>query len=192
MFWISRRRNEAAPTKELTVSNAHSSPTVERWRKLSDTAIEVNLDAPVTPPHAGAVIQWQPVAGRGWVKVERIGKAIFVGGRKVIQHFEPGQLNGTLLGHELRERLKTEDTFDPRVLDALVEFEDGRLIPDSWKQNSLGRTLYLFAWAVGFRDRRGGGLCVRNLFWDSGQWRCHFSWLDVGWGVQHPALLLAS
>ena len=53
-------------------------PPVERWRKLSETAIEVNLDAPLTLPFEGAVPEWQLPAGRGWVKVERIGDDLCV------------------------------------------------------------------------------------------------------------------
>lgn len=164
---------------------------IERWRKLSDTMLEVNLDAPFRPPVDGAVPEWQPPAGRGWVKVERIGKEVFVGGRKVILHFEPEQLEGIFSGHELRKRLQAKDTFDPRILDALVEFEDSRLIPDSWKQDSKRRILFLCAWGVGFRDR-DGSLWFYYMYWDDGLWWCGCCSLDYGWGVQCPALILAS
>lgn len=163
------------------------------WRRLSDTAIEVNLDAPLRLPFDGAVPEWQPPAGRGWVKVERIGEEVFVGGRKVILHLEPEQLTGVLQGHTLRERLQTKGNLDLRIFDALAEFENGRLIPESWKQYSRDRIRYLFAWAVGFRDS-GSRLCVRYMYCDcdNGQWQRCYIWTDCEWGVQYPALILES
>lgn len=175
---------------ELTRSSDEP-PPVEYWRKLSETAIEVNLDAPLRLPFDGAKIQWQPPAGRGWVKVERIGDDLFVGGSKVIQHREPEQMTGVLQGLTLHKRLQNRDTLDPRILDALVEFENGRLIPESLKVDSEGRTLYNYFWEAGFRDR-DGSLCVRCLFWGGGRWLCYYNWLDGAWLVQRPALLLAS
>lgn len=169
---------------------AVTSAPVERWRKLSDTAIEVNLDSPPTCP-SSTVPEWRRPWVRGWVKVEWVGEEILVGGRKVILHLEPEQLEGILKGHTLRERLKTKDTLDPRIFEALVEFEDGRHISDSWKQDSQGRTLYLYAWAIGFRHRLGS-LYVRYLCCRDGQWQCDFRWLDSDWDVQRPALILAS
>ncbi len=178
--------------EETKAEKPAAPPPVERWRKLSDMAIEVNLDAPLTLPFNGAKPEWQPPAGRGWVKVERVGDDLFVSGRKVIHHLEPEQKTGFLQGHRLRDRLQNRDTMDPRVLDALVEFENGRLIPESWKVDSEGRTLYHYFWEAGF-SARDGRLCVRCLDWRDGQWRRDYDWLDAGvWDVRGPALLLAS
>ena len=184
------RREHPWPAK-VAEAVEEVAPPIERWRRLSDTAIEVDLDAPLQLPFRGAEIEWQPPAGRGWVKVERIGDDLFVGGRKIIPHLEPEQKTGTLQGHKLRKRLQNCDTLDPRILDVLVEFEGGRLIPESLKQDQEGRTLYHYFWAVGFQDR-GGRPCVRSLYWFDGQWQRRCLWLDRGWGVQDPTLLLAS
>ena len=192
--WISALkkflRHENPWFENETKTEKQVSPPIQRWRPLSDTAIEVNLDAPLILPFGGAVPEWQPPPGRGWVKVERIGEDLFVGDRKVIRHLEPEQKSGTIQGHNLRVRLQNHHTLDPRIMDALVKFENGRLIPDSGKRDEEGRTLYHYFWAVGFRVR--GALCVRSLFWYDGQWERYYYWLVYDWDYQNPTLILAS
>ena len=164
----------------------------QRWRTVDEHTIDVNLDALPTLPFDGATVVWPKSSSKkGWVKVERRGDDLHVGGRKVILHLEDGQKTGYILGSDLRKALEGKDVLHPNILDAL--FDNFHLIPESWKQDEQGRTLSIFFFlaVVDFRAS-GGGLCVRCLFWGGGQWRQGLCRLDFQWGAQYPAALLAS
>jgi len=135
--------------------------------------IFVNLDAPPKLPFDGAEVKEN--AGGGWVKVERRKTGLFVDGKKIILHLGEGQKDGkVMVGTTLAEALTGKSVEHPNVLDALMEHP--HLIPDEFKQDEKGRTIYIFFWAVKFRDRHGR-LCVRYLYWDDGGWRSDRDWL---------------
>jgi hypothetical protein len=164
-----------------------------RWRKVSGTAmaIEVDLDAPDELPFDGVKRDWAPPAGnRGYVRVERVGDDLLVGGKRTLLHLDDGQKDGrSLTGHSLQPRLQSLATLDPRILDAL--FENPHLIPESWKMDEKGRTRFIFFWGAGYRDSRDC-LCVRYLYWDDGAWGRRCNWLDYGWSDQDSAAVSAS
>ncbi len=150
--------------------------------------IWVNLDAPPKLPFDGAEVKEN--AGGGWVKVERRKTGLFVDGKKIILHLDEGQKDGkVMVGTKLAEALTGKSVEHPNVLDALMEHP--HLIPDEFKQDGQGRTIYIFFWAVKFRDR-DGSLYVRYLCWDGGAWRSDCYWRGHDWGVQSPAAVRAS
>lgn len=163
-----------------------SEPSVERWRKLSATMIEVNLDAPPTLPFDGAEVAWITPSQTGWVRVQRKGGKLYVGGRKVVLHLVDAQKVGTIKGYDLRSELEGKAVLHPNVLDALRE--NIHLIPDSWKTDDQGRTRYIFFWAVGYSGS-DGSLCVRCLYWGGGQWNWGGGWLGFEFGDRRPAAL---
>ncbi len=144
----------------------------------SRNIIWVNLGAPPKLPFDGAEVKEN--AGGGWVRVERRKTGLFVDGKKIILHLDEGQKDDkVMVGTKLAEALTGKSVEHPNVLDALMEHP--HLIPDEFKQDGQGRTIYIFFWAVKFRGR-GGNLCVRYLYWNLGAWRAYCSWLGSYWG----------
>jgi hypothetical protein len=169
-----------------------SAPTqVERWHTLGPTAIGVNLDAPDELPFDGAKRDWAPSAkSRGYVRVERVGEDLLVGGKRTLLHLDDGQKDGrSLTGHSLQPRLQSLATLDPRILDVL--FENQHLIPESWKMDENGRTRFIFFWGAGYRDSEGS-LYVRDLYWSGGAWNRGCRWLDYRWFGRYSAAVSAS
>ena len=161
----------------------------QRVKVLSDTAILVNLDAPLVLPFDGAEIEFR--VGSSWVKVEKRSDGLYIDGHKVILYLSERQKNGkTIKGYELREELSGKLVLHPNILDALLEHP--QLIPEDWKRDGSGNIQFIFFWAVIFRGPSGGGLYVRYLYFRGGQWgsRCH--WLGHGWRDDDPAALHAS
>lgn len=150
--------------------------------------IYVNLDAPPKLPFDGAEVKEN--AGGGWVKVERRKTGLYVNGKKIVLHLDEGQKDGkVMVGTKLKEALTGKSVEHPNILDALMEHT--HLIPDDWKQDGQGRTIYIFFWAVVFRHR-GGFLYVRCLYWDFGAWQTDCGWLGSGWDGRNPAAVRAS
>ncbi|MEK7615313.1 MAG: hypothetical protein AAB431_02935 [Patescibacteria group bacterium] len=165
-------------------------PEVPLWRKVGDLAIEVNLDAPPVIPFADATVEWTKPGQTGWIRVERIGDLLFVGGNEVLLHLDAGQLKGkSIVGTELRKKLEREATLHPNILDAL--FENQHLIPDNLKQNEDGNTIYLYFWSVVYRHS-GGDLYVRYVYFSGGRWHRRCNWLGGRFGGQSPAAVSAS
>ena len=176
------------PSSEIT-----SSPVpVQRWRPVGPMAIEVNFDAPVELPFGplfdGAKIQWNWTKITGWVRVERIGDDVFVGGLKVVFHLEPEQAaTWSINGYVLQLRVEDKSVLDPRIGKAL--FENQHLLPDSWKVDADGNIRSIFFWSVGFRGR-GSFLSVQRLCLRCGQWCWDNHWLVNDWRAWHPAAVL--
>ena len=152
--------------------------------------IWVNLDAPLKLPFDGAEPKPDQNAPSGWVKVELKKGSLYVDGKKIVAHLDEGQKDGKVMqGHKLAEAPTGKSVEHPNILDALLELP--HLVPDELKKDGLGRTIYLYFWAVKFRDR-DGGLYVRYGCWDGGAYRSDFRWLDGHWGGQGPAAVRAS
>ena len=163
--------------------------STQRFRLTNNkNVIWVNLDAPPKLPFDGAEAVENPSGG--WVKVERRKTELFVDGKKIILHLDEGQKDGkVMVGTKLAEALKGYSVEHPNILDALMEHP--HLIPDEFKQDGQGRTIYIFFWAVKFRER-DGLLYVRCLYWGDGAWRSRYYWLGVRWGDQGPAAVRAN
>ncbi len=165
-------------------------PKILLWRKVGEMAIEVNLDAPPMLPFADATVEWVKPGQTGWVRVERIGDLLFVGGHDVLLHLDPGQQKGkSVLGHDLRKKLAEQSTLHPNILDAL--FENQHLLPEALKQNADGNTKFIYFWAVVYRYSVGY-LFVRYVCFSDGQWHRRYSWLGSHWADQDPAAVSAS
>lgn len=163
----------------------------ERVQVLNGNTILVNLDAPPRLPFAGAVIHNTP-KGKGWVRVERRGADLFVDGKKVILPISDRQKgDGVISGIELQAELESKSVLHPNIMDALVE-KAPHLIPEYWKRNEAGETLYIFFWDVVFRNPSDGNLFVWSFCWDDGAWNRFYDWLQFDWRRQRPSAQLAS
>lgn len=103
---------------------------------------------------------------------------------KLSLHLEPEQVNGSITGLVLAERLKaTAPTSN--VLQYLIDNPEH--CPEEWKKANT----YVYFWGTIFR-RADGSLYVRVLYWLDGQWQVDYDWLDYDWDVVYPAAVLAS
>lgn len=127
----------------------------------------------------------------GVVKLEkRADGQLYIDGKKVVLFRSKKQLNGkTMVGHKLREEVSGKEILNAIILDYLLAHPE--LIPENWKKDEEGNTIYIFFWGTIYR-RSGGSLFVRCLFWLGSQWNWRCSWLDVVFGGVNPAALLAS
>lgn len=104
-------------------------------------------------------------------------------------YLDEAQKSGYIQGHELRKKLEGKPVLNACVGDFLEKRPE--LVPESWKKNENGNTLYFYFWGTIFR-LSDGYLCVRCWCWFDGRLVSRYSWLDDGWGDQYPALVLAS
>jgi hypothetical protein len=169
---------------------------VEYWRQVGDSAIEVNLKTPISCGDTyGSVINEPDHGDLEWVRVERISDDLFIGGRKVgaqMSFSQLGEAEGGMKTDLLRRVLVSSDTVDPRFLDAILEFEDGKLFPELWKMKSGGKRVYLYFWDVIFKNRFGTEF-VRVVSWSEaeGRWMTGEDFLDAGdFGANRRALVL--
>jgi len=158
------------------------------WKKVSETAINVNLGFSSKLPFDGAEIEKH--IGSGWIPVEKRADGLYMDGRKVVLYLSKRQQKGKWIkGYELRDELTGKLLLNANVLDAL--YENTHLIPEDWKRDENGNIHYIFFWGTVYR-LAGGDLCVRALCFDVGAWYRLCRWLDGGWGSGCPAVLLAS
>jgi len=161
----------------------------QRVKVLSDTAILVNLDAPIKLPFDGAEIESQ--IGSGWVRIEKRSDGLYLDDHKIILYLSECQKNGkSIKGYELREELSGKLVLHPNILDALME--NPHLIPEDWKRDGKGNTRFIYFWAVIFRNPSDGRLFVRYLCFDGDQWNSRCRWLGAGWAGSSAAALCAS
>ena len=161
----------------------------QRIRVINATTIMVNLGLSPRLPFDGAIVEWH--RGEGWVRVQKRKDGLYVSGRKVILHLSERQKNGgSLKGHELREDLSGKPVLNANLLDAL--FENLHLIPEDFKKDAYGNTIYIYFWDSGFRGPGAGNLCVRYLYFSGGSWGRDYSWLGGVWHGHSLAALLAS
>ncbi|MFA6973446.1 MAG: hypothetical protein WC238_01735 [Parcubacteria group bacterium] len=163
--------------------------TTQRVRFLSETVIEVNLDIAPRLPFDGAKVE--TYTGGGWVKVEKRKDGLYVGGHKVILYLSERQKDGKVIkGYELKEEITGKWVLNANILDALLE--NLHLIPEEWKKDGNGNTIFIFFWGTIFRGPSDGSLIVRCLCFGVGQWYSSHFWLDYGFLSVWPAALLAS
>lgn len=158
------------------------------WKKVSDTATNVNLGFSPRLPFNGAEIEKH--IGTGWAPVEKRADGLYVDGRKVVLHLSKRQQKGEWLkGYDLRDELSGKPVLNANILDAL--YENPHLIPEDWKWDENGNIRYIFFWGTIYRDALGD-LCVRYLCWVGGVWHRGSAWLDFVFYGYGPAAVLAS
>lgn len=122
-----------------------------------------------------------PYIPDGWKVEEHIKGGQFTwDSRKVELFLSQKQKKGSMGGNELRQELKGKPVLNAIVLDYLLAHPE--LIPEEWKGK------YIFFWGTIYRHS-DGGLCVRYLSWDDGQWGWGYFWLGSGWDDYDPAAL---
>ncbi len=161
---------------------------VERVLGGLQSLIEGAFDA--IPAGPGRLIDCDaaPYIPNGWsVESHTKGGQIEFDPSKITLYFSKRQKNGkTIVGHDLRKELKGKPVLNACVLDHLLA--NTHLIPDSWKKNEKGETLYHFFWDTVYRDSNGS-LCVRSLYWRGDGWNWDYGWLDDEFDGQNPAIL---
>jgi hypothetical protein len=175
--------------EELTVEfSKANSPEVPKAVEVSMLTAEIDTDQTPKLPFDGAIIEAH-VEG-GTVTIEKRDDELWIDDKKVILHLVSGQQGGNWIrGHELREELSGKPVLNACVLDFLLE--NTSFIPDSWKKDANGNTVYVFFWGTIYRHS-DGSLCVRDLYWHDGAWQQDYNWLDDDWHGGDPAALLAS
>jgi hypothetical protein len=171
---------------EFTKANPPENP------KLGENSLvfmsTFDTDAEPKLPFDGARIEFH--AKGGLVSIVKKDGELWIGGKKVVLHCVGRQQGGkTIRGHELREELSGKPVLNARILDFLLEHTD--YIPESWKKNEAGNTIYIFFWGTIYRNT-DGNLCVRCLYWYGGVWDRYYRWLGSDWNGYRPAALLAS
>ena len=86
-------------------------------------------------------------------------------------------------GHDLQKTLAGKPVLNANVLDYLLANQ--YLIPEEWKDK------YVYFWGTIFCDS-DGDLCVRFLSRSRDEWYWNITYLDIDWGDNFPAALLAS
>ena len=106
---------------------------------------------------------------------------------KITPYFSERQKNGkTIVGHDLRKELEGQPVLNACVLDHLLA--NTNLIPEAWKVDENGNTLYHFFWGTLYRGS-SGLLYIRCLYWSGGGWDWDCIWLDDRFDGQRPAVL---
>ena len=154
-------------------------------------AISDEIDTDVDPllPFSGATIERHVRVGK--VKIElRADGCLYIGGKKVILYRSERQMNDQVInGHELRTKVDGKLVLSASILDFLMSHQE--FIPEGWKKDENGKTIYIVFWGTVFRGAVGG-LYVRYLYWDEGAWREGCGWLDDDWYSKGPAAVCAS
>ena len=132
-----------------------------------------------------------PFLPNGWkVEDHQRGGQFKFDSAQVQFYLSDSQRKGKVIeGNTLRKELAGKPVLNANVLDYLLAHP--HLIPEEWKQDSEGRTRYIFFWGTIYR-RSSGSLCVRCLYWIGGRWGWNNGWLGSDWGVSGPAALRAS
>jgi hypothetical protein len=127
-----------------------------------------------------------PYVPDGWkVEEHRPGRSWKFNAQEIGLYLEEAQQGGTIIGHDLREKLADRPVFNANLLDWLLQEENQHLIPEEWKGE------YVFFWGTIYRgcDRH---LNVRHLHWNAVQWFWSWLWLDHHWDESSPAAVPAS
>jgi hypothetical protein len=127
----------------------------------------------------------------GWkVEEHKKGGKLAWDPAKVHLHLSKNQQGGkTIEGNKLRKELESLTVLNANLLDYLLD--NPHLIPEDWKVDGEGNTRYIYFWGTVYRDS-DGDLFVRYLYFNDGHWVQGINWLDLGWGSQDPAAVLAS
>ncbi len=153
--------------------------------------LEGNFDAAPKPSGRFMDCAAMPLIPAGWmIAHHRKGGQIEFDPARVVLYLDPRQQGGgQIVGDELRKALASKPIMNACALDHLLAHT--ALIPESWKQDVQGRTLYIYFWDTIYRDSFGFRY-VRYLYWDDGQWSWGYDGLGDQFDALCPAALLAS
>lgn len=99
-------------------------------------------------------------------------------------YLSEGQQNNEWIGgFQLRRELAEKRVLNANVLDYLLD--NLHLIPEQWKDKKI------FFWGTIYRAPNGGGLCVRYLVCDDGEWCWDSGWVDDCWDASDFAAIRA-
>ncbi len=132
-----------------------------------------------------------PFVPRGWkVEEHKKGGQLEWNSAKVKLSLSEDQKDGKYVeGNKLRKELADKIVLNANVLDYLLAHP--QLIPEEWKKDDNGKIRFIFFWGTIY-CHSDGGLYVRCLYFDDGEWYWNDYWLDGGWDGRVPAALLAS
>jgi hypothetical protein len=174
--------------EEIALEYRKQNPPEKPLTVQSMLKAEIDLDKTPQLPFEGAIIENHACGGK--VIIEKRIDGLYIDGKKIILHRSNRQLNGKYIkGDELREELTGKPVLNATVLDFLLEHKE--YIPEDWKKDENGNTLYIFFWGTICRDS-GRSLCVRYLCWRDGRWCQDYYWLGDGWYGDDPAAVSAS
>ncbi|MEK7653001.1 MAG: hypothetical protein AAB358_00745 [Patescibacteria group bacterium] len=159
-------------------------------KKMTASTFKAEIDTDKDPrlPFSGASIEKH--ARQGKVTIEKRPDGLYLDGRKVVLYRSLKQVNGkTVVGHELKKELDGKPVLSVSILDFLSENQE--YIPEEWKKDENGNTIFIFFWGTIYRHA-GGRLYVRDLYWNGNRWYWNCYWLDRDWYFHDPAALLAS
>lgn len=131
-----------------------------------------------------------PFVPDGWkVEEHKKGGQLSFDPAQVQFHLVDGQKGSkSIEGNKIRKELSNMPVMNANVLDFLLDNPD--LIPEDWKTDEGGNTLYIFFWGTVYCGS-DVGFHVRYLCWRHGRWGWGAGWLDGGWGGSGPALVRA-
>jgi hypothetical protein len=141
-----------------------------------------------------------PLVPEGWsveehkkgkvAKLERRGDELYLDGKKIELWLSKPQKKGNVIGgNDLRKEVSKRSVINANLPEYLLK--NPHLIPDAWKKDEKGNTIYIFFWGTVCRFS-DGRLDVRYLYWDGGKWTMYYGWLDGVWDSRGPAAVLAS
>lgn len=127
----------------------------------------------------------------GWTVEKHQQRGQFTWDPSKIKHYRSqNQMKGKRIeGNKLRKELVDQPTENANLLDYLLK--SPHLIPEAWKKDEEGNTLYTFFWGTIYRGA-GGRLYVRCLCFSEGHWQTNFRWLGRDFDVYDPAAVRAS
>lgn len=139
----------------------------------------INLDADPRIPYDG----WK-------VEEHKKGGQFVWDPKKVALFLSKKQQDGNSIeGNKLRKELEGIRVLNANLLDYLLD--NPHLIPEEWKKDEKGNTLYIFFFGTVYRYS-DGRLYVRYLFFDEGHWQQGSNWLGFNWGSDNPSAVSAS
>lgn len=148
----------------------------------------INLNDKPTQPFSGATVEKH--SGGGRAMLEKRADGLYIDGKKILLHRSERQMNGKfVVGHELRKELDGKPVLNACIQDFLMANQE--FIPEDWKKDDAGNTIYIFFWGTIFRDA-DGSLCVRCLYFKDDGWRQDYDWLIDDWYGVSLAAILAS
>lgn len=128
--------------------------------------------------------------GMGIVTIELNRKTdkLYINKCEVTLGLVEGQTGGKI-GYQVRDALTGKPVLNACVLEFLLK--NPHMIPESWKQDEDGNTIYIFFWGTIYRNSRGR-LYIRCLCWRGDAWSHDFYWFAYDWRSYDPTALLAS
>ena len=149
----------------------------------------IDTDPDPCLPFGDAKIEKHARVGKVTIEL-RIDGCLYLDGKKVVLFRSERQMIGRgVKGYELLTELDNQPVLSASILDFLMSHQE--FIPESWKKDENGNTIFIFFWGTEYRDS-DGSFYVRCLYWNKGTWHEGRHWLVNGWKSNTPAAVCAS